>query len=308
MTTGTIDPYLELPEDINPPKPSFFHDVFHMVHAYIELLAHVPPGAFPAKGLIKLYSHRMGVLEPNTAVIESVYHELVCSDRSQQQKLQTFAQSAIAYNIVTLYQLLTNTLSKDLIKDWGDDKCLSMETVHALNQFSNFANEIAKVPARVRQERYDNMAALVVTCHYNATYRHNGVTSSEAIIRIISVLDRIVATPIPSPNTIADHSRLLNALKIVFYIGCRYYHLNILRFSDEIIKRSYDRILKITDLTLAAIPFEPSFIYNCPDETSSISKWGIEYVQALESVLLYFGGVRYSAIFAVDANGNQGVR
>ena len=306
MTTGTTAPYMELPEDINPPKPGFFHDVFHMVNAYIELLHHVPESAIPGRGLIRLYSHRMGVLEPDTSIIETAYADLVNNNMLQRRKFQAFAQSAIAYNITTLYRMLSNTLISDLARDWGDDKCLSMETVHALNQFAKLQETLKAVPAGVRQDRYDSMNALVTTCHYNATYRHDGVTSSEAIIRAIEALDKVVESPESSDNT-SVRTRLLNALKIVFYIGCRYYHLNILRFSDELINRSYDRLLDITDLTLAAIPFDPTLIYGCPDNTSSISKWGIEYVQSLEAVLLYFGGIQYSALLAVDANGNKGV-
>lgn len=304
MTTGTTAPYLELPEDINPPKPEYFHDVFHLVHAYIQLLNNVSEFAIPGKGLVKLYSYRMGVLDLDTTVLEQAYREKVATNRLQQTQLQIFANSAIAYNIQALYQLITNTLSKNIIDGFGDDKCLSTEVVHALNQF-------AKLQSRVdtqQVKRYDSMDALVETCHYNATYaRKDGTSSSEAIVRIIAVLDRMFEESLMNPFNGEGRKRLLNALKIVFYIGCRYYHLNLLRFSDELIKRSYDRSLDITDFTLAAIPFDPTLVQACSDETSSVSRWGIEYLQSLETVLLYFGGVRYAAIFTVEANGNKGV-
>lgn len=303
MTTGTVAPYLELPEDINPPRPGYFHDVFHLVHAYIELLRNVPPGAAPAKGLIRLYGLRSGVLDFDSSVLETSYLSLLRNDRVQQQRLKEFALSSIAYNIQALYQLITNTLSKDLTKSFGDDKCLSAETVHALNHFAKLQGQILNSP---RVQRDDGMDALVQTCHFNAIYRHNGVSSSEAIIRAIGALDLIVHGN-QRPVSAQPNERLLNALKIVFYIGCRYYHLNLLRFSDEIINRSYDRVLNITDLTLAAIPFDPTLIYNCPDDTSFITRWGIEYVQSLEAVLLFSGGVRYEAAIAIDANGNKGL-
>ena len=186
---------------------------------------------------------------------------------------------------------------------FGDDKCLSSEVVHALNQFSKLQGQV--LDSRYVQ-RDDGLIALVNTCHYNAIYRHDGVSSSEAILRVIGALDRIVHYETWRLD-ITRRRRMVNALKIIFYIGCRYYHINTLRLSDEIINRSYDRVLKISDLTLAAIPFDPTLIYNCSDDTSTISKWGIEYVQSLEAVLLYFGGVRYEALVAVDANGNKGI-
>ena len=303
MTTGTVAPYLEKPDDINTPRPGYFHDVFHLVHAYIELLRNVPPGAMPAKGLIKLYSYRMGVLDLDTSVLEKNYLSLLTNDRAQQKMLREFAQSSIAYNIQALYQLVTNTLSRDLTRSFGDDKCLSAETVHALNHFAKLQGQVLNTS---RIKRDDSMGPLVQTCHYNAIYRHDGVSSSEAIIRAIGALDTIVHGGLISSTT-PQNERLLNALKIVFYIGCRYYRLNPLRLSDEIINRSYDRVLNITDLTLAAIPFDPTLIYDCSDDTSSITKWGIEYVQSLEAVLLFSGGIRYEAVIAIDANGNKGV-
>ena len=311
MTTGTISPYLELPEDINPPKPGYFHDVFHLVNAYLELLRNIPENAVPSRGLIKLYGLRMGTLDIDTTFIESKYLSLLNSNHDIRNKLQLFAHSSIAFNIQALYQLITNTISRDLVRGFGDDKCLSMETVHALNQFAKFQHKHHHDGPR--NQREDNMDSLVETVRYNAIYRHDGVTSSEAIIRAIAVLDTIVHgnehTPVTPEYSLSQTARwrARNALKIVFYIGCRFYHLNVLRFSDEIINRSYDRILKITDLTLAAVPFDPTLIYNTGDETSSISKWGIEYVQSLEAVLLYFGGIRYEALLAIDANGNKGV-
>lgn len=307
MTTGTIEPYLNQPEDINPPRPSYLNDVFHLVSAYIELLKHVPPAVMPGRGLIKLYGQRMGVLEPDTTVIEAAYLALTLSDKSQRQKLQVFAQSAIAYNLTTLYQLLTNTMSRDLARAFGDGACLSGETARALNQFASFADEITRGTDRARQARCDSMDALVSTCHYNATYPRGGEPSSETIIRAIATLDQIVAQPQPVETVSSARDRLLNALKIVFYIGCRYYRLNMLRFSDETIRRSYDRQLRINDLTLAAIPFEPSLIYACEDDAGSITRWGVEYVQSLEAVLLYFGSVRYSALTMASTNGNEGV-
>lgn len=303
MTQGSSNPFLEQPTDINPPKPGYFFNVFHLVHSYIELLRNVPPGAAPAKGLIKLYSLRMGVLDLDTTLLEKSYTSLVNNNSSEKKKLVEFAKSCISYNIQTLYQLLTNTLTKDLLRAFGDDKCLSFETVHALNQFAKFQDENKN---SLRFQRDDSMDALVETCRYNAMYRQNGVSSSEAILRVISVLDKIVMNDVFVSST-DIYRRLVNSLKIVFYICCRYYHLNILRFTDEIINRSYDRVLMITDFTLAAIPFDPTLIYNCSDETSYVTKWGIEYVQSLEAVLLYFGGIRYSGLIAIDANGNKGV-
>jgi hypothetical protein len=305
MTTGTTDPYLEEPEDINPPKPGSFHDVFHLVHAYIELLSHIPENRTgpPGKGLIKLYSYRMGTLDLDTTVLEQSYAALVGDDRGQQKRLLAFADSAIAYNIQAYYRLIANTLSRDLARGFGDSDCLSSELILALNLF-------AKLQVRTDTDavrRYDSMDALVQACHTVAYFRHPGVSSSQAIIRAIAALDPIVNGEERIPDTVTPRHRLLNALKIIFYIGCRYYHLNLLRFSDEIIKRSYDRVLQITDHTLAAVPFDPLLIQACSDETSTISRWGIEYVQSLDTVLMSFGGVRYAATFTVEANGNSGV-
>ena len=312
MTTGTTAEFLAQPEDISPPKPSFFHDIFHLVHAYIDLLGHLGARAVPECGLIKLYGYRTGTLELDSTLVEQTYRATLATNIAQQTQLRNFALSSIAYNIQLLYQLITNTMTRDITKGFGDDNCLSSELIHGLNQFSKLQNQFgAEVPARYneRVDRENNIEAIVHSCHYNAIYSRtsSGVSSSQEILRLFNVLDKIVRVGITLPPDVPGHTRLLNALKIVFYIGCRYYHLNLLRFSDEIIKRSYDRVLNITDLTLAAIPFDPMLIVSCSDETSSISRWGIEYVQNLEAVLLYFGGVRYAATFNVEANGNKGI-
>jgi hypothetical protein len=305
MTTGTTEPYLKRPEDINPPKPGYFHDVFHLVHAYIEVLKHVPESAVPARGLVKLYSYRTGTLTLDTDLLEATYFKSMQGNRSQQTMLRTFGQGMITYNLLTLYQLLSNTLMRDMTRAFGDDLCLSSELVHAMNHFSK-AQSRRPPNDTTRMQIGDGMGALVETCHYNAYYPRGCVSSSEAIIRTIDALDKVVVRP-TQDREVTQRMRLINALKIVFYIGVRYYHLNLLRFSDEIINRSYDRVLDITDFTLAAIPFDPTLIYACSDNTSAISRWGIEYVQSLEAVLLYAGGVRYQATLAVEANGNKGV-
>jgi len=305
MATGTVEPFLKLPEDINPPKPSYFHDVFHLVHAYLQVLSHIPDIPPPSKGLVKLYSYRMGVLDIDNSLLEKTYLDNLDTNRFQRTRLQEFGRSAIAFNIQTLYKLLTNTLVSSLKIGFGDDNCLTSEVVHALNQFAKLQNRTENN----RTKRYDSMDALTETCHYNATYdRRDGVSSSQAIIRIIDVLDLIMQSPTDASYfDMTGYRRTVNALRIVFYIGCRYYHINLLRLSDEIIKRSYDRNLNITDFTLAAVPFDPLLIQSCSDDTSGVSRWGIEYLQSLDAVLLYFGGLRYAATFTVEANGNKGI-
>jgi hypothetical protein len=257
------------------------------------------------QGLVKLYGYRMGTFSLDNELLEATYRKAMQGNRSQQELMTNFAKGCIAYNLRTLYQLLSNTLISDLQRAFGDDQCLSSELVHALNMFAKIQTR-QPANSNTRMQLQDSMGALVETCHYNAYFPRGSVSSSEAIIRTIEALDTVVQDGAPS-HEVSHRTRLVNALKIVFYIGVRYYHLNLLRFSDEIIKRSYDRTLKITDLTLAAIPFDPTLVYTCSDETSNISRWGIEYIQSLEAVLLYAGGVRYTATLAVEANGNKGV-
>lgn len=302
MTTGKIDDFFDVPEDINQPKPSYFHDVFHLVHAYIDLLHHVPESAVPGKGLVVLYSHRLGVLDIDIEVLQNSYLSTLSTNRLQQSELSLFAQSSIAFNITTLFQLLSNTIMRDIERGFGDDKCLSSRVIHALDEFCKLQDR--SDTERIR--RYDSMDAVVQACHNNAFYFREGISSTPTIIRVIETLDQIMACVFRVPDNTTQRVRLLNALKIIFYIGCRYYHLNLLRFSDEMIKRSYDRSLDITDLTLASVPFDPMLFQTCADDTSSISRWGIEYVQSLETVLLYFGGVRYAPTFTIEANGNRG--
>jgi len=305
MTTGTTEPYLELPNDINPPKPGYFHDVFHLVHAYLDLLKNVPERALAARGMVKLYSYRTGTLNLDNDLLIAAYYTEMNGDRSKQDKLRLFGQSMITYNLLTLYQLLSMTLMKDLVSNFGDDLCLSSELVQALNYFAKAQSR--RLPNTIRRaDLQDSIGAVAESCRYNAYYPRGHVSSSEAIVRTLDALDTVVISQIDN-HAISSRQRLIDAVKIVFYIGCSYYHLNLLRFSDEIIKRSYDRVLNITDFTLAAIPFDPTLLYSCSDETSSISRWGIEYVQSLEAVLLYAGGVRYTATLAVEANGNKGV-
>lgn len=302
MCAQSTNPFMESPDTLNTPRPSYFHDVFHLVHAYLELLQHTSTSSVPDKGIIKLYAQRMGVLDIDTSQLENSYTK-VSLNRLQQSKLQSFANSSILYNIQLLYKLLSDTMCRDLQNNFGDENCLTSDVVRTLNQFTKLQDRVNTH----RVQRYDNISSLVQTCHYNAMYPRSGISSSQAIFRTVEWLDKIFET-VPDTLTVSQiRDRSVDALKIIFYIGCRYYHLNLLRFSDEIIKRAYDRSLCITDFTLAAVPFDPMLIQSCTDETSVVTKWGIEYLQSLETVLAYFGGVKYAPMLPTESNGNKGI-
>jgi hypothetical protein len=300
MTDGTRSQFLDLPEDINPPKPGYFHDVYHMVHAYLQLLSHVPESAVPDKGLIKLWSYRIGVLDFDTNLLEQTYGELVAGNRLQQSKLQRFGQSCITYNLQMLYQLLANTLVRDITRNFGDGACLSGETIAALDQFCRFQG---------RRDGDRNLESLVNTTRYNAIYPRGGAASTQVILRLIEIFDRIIMTDAyDSGVEQTSRTRMQQLLRVIFNIGCRYYHVNMLRLNDELVARRYDRTLRIADFTLAAVPFDPMMTLGCADDTSQITRWGVEYLQTVDTVLSAFGGVRmrYAPAFYTEITGNKG--
>ncbi len=310
VPTGKV-PFLKEPGDINPPKPGPFQNMFALVHTYLGMvtdLADSPPGP----GLIKLYSYRMGTLDfSGSRTLETAYLQRYSAMRTSTQTavLLAFAHSLIAYNVTTLYQVLANTLADDITRGFGTDRCLNVETVHAINKFAQFHNN---TEVNWRNQRNDDLSALVQTTQFNAVYPQDGGSTSatQAILRVLDVFDRLAGSGFYNQwflQAKERRDRLIQTLRVVFNLGCAYYKLNTLRFSDEITKRSYDRALNISDLTLAAIPFDPTLVYTCSDEGSSISRWGLEYVQAMETVLLDLGGVRYAATLAVDASHNEGV-
>lgn len=286
MTTGTVDPYLKLPEDINAPKPGYFFNVFWMIHSYMNLVLNTPD-ATSGPGIVKLYSYRMGVLSPDTSVLESTYIDMLEKGQKKIRKtLDEFANSMISYNLITLIKLISNTLVSDISRGFGDDSCLTADTMRSIYQFCNFYKTV-RLP---NEKRDDNIDSVVETTHYNATYYTPGISSLSEIITLIETIDVIIRGQIGA-DEYARRTYLLKILRIIYYVGCRYYRINLLRFNDQNIKRPYMRSLGIQDFTLSAIPFDPILIQSCSDEGSSMSRFGIEYIQSLHAVLSELGGV-----------------
>jgi hypothetical protein len=286
MTTGTIAPYLKRPEDINPPQPNKFFNVFWMVHSYLNLVLNTPNPAM-GRGIIKLYSYRMGVLTPDTSALEKVYIELLEKNSNRLVRpLADFGNSMIAYNLITLYRLLTNTIISDINRGFGNDNCLTSDAINAIGAFCRFN----KTFRSWRDGREDNINDVVETLRYNALYDTKCVSSLTEIITLIETIDRLITRPIGKTEYDRRHY-LMNLVRIIFYIGCKYYGINLLRFTDQNIKRPYTRNLQINDFTLAAIPFDPTMIFACTDDGGTMSRFGVEYVQSLNAVLSAFSGI-----------------
>lgn len=300
MTTGTIDPYLKLPEDINPPKPGYFFNVFWMIHSYLNLVLNTPnPTA--GVGIVKLYSYRMGVVNLDTSVLEETYiRKLEDSSKKVRTTLNEFANSMISYNLVTLYRLISNTLVADIARGFGDNACLTTETMSAIGGFCRFHN----VKRSSRDQREDSIVSVVETCRYNAIYHTAGVSSVEEIIALLDTIDKLIQNP-PGADEYERRNYTMNLLRIVFFVGCRYYNINLLRFNDQLLKRPYTRNLGINDFTLAAIPFDPTMFVTCADEGSSMSRFGIEYVQSLHAVLSELGGIECTVNFSANDTDNK---
>ena len=289
LSTGTNTQFLQLPQDINAPKPNYFFNVFWMVHSYINLLANTP-NPVPGKGLVKLFSYRMGVLSPDTSIVEDTYIKLLeQNSKKVKTELSKFGEGLISYNLITIFRLISNTLINDIQKGYGDDKCLTSETMKLLLEFCKFHQNNK---SSIRNQRYDDIKSVVETARYNALYYTPGVSSLTEIVLFIDVVNEQLRTTLMYDNDeTARRQYLLDIVRILFYIGCRYYHVNVLRFTDQRIKRPYTRDLQINDFTLAAIPFDPTMIFTCSDEVGTMSRFGIEYVQSLSAVLSDLGGV-----------------
>lgn len=280
-----------------------FCDVFAMIQSYLCLLTDLSDRAPPSPGLIKLYSYRTGTLEFDTQLLEQKYINLMTTapTTTAVRLLQRFAQSAISYNLTTLYRLLTSTLVTDITRGFGDDGALSPQMVLSLATFAKSSSGLS----RPREDIESDLSALVQILAYPPVRMHSPVSASRAILRSIDMFDRIV-------NTLRFHDVwerrifLTQLVRVIFYIGCHYYHFDIVRFYNDMVHHKHDSRLKITDLTLAAVPFDPTLIYACADDTSSVSRWGVCYVQRLESVLMPLGGVKYAATLSVEAPGHKG--
>jgi hypothetical protein len=265
-----------------------------MIHSYINLILNTPD-AVAGKGIVKLYSYRMGVLSADTSVLEEVYINLLeKNSKKVKSTLGEFANSMISYNLITLYRLMSNTLISDISRGFGNSSCLMGETLHAMYQFSRF-HMINRGP---RDQRKDGINGLVETCRYNAVtlYHTQGLSSVAEIISLLETIDKLIQKPLED-DEYARRNYLMNLVRVVFYIGCRYYQINILRFTDQNIKRPYTRNLGVNDFTLAAIPFDPTLIQSCTDEGSTMSQFGIEYVQSLHAVLSQLGGITCTVNF-----------
>lgn len=287
MTTGTVEPYLNLPEDINTPQPGYFFNVFWMIHSYINLLA-ATPDAVAGPGIVKLYSYRMGVLSPDTQILENTYIKLLQNNNKKTvMLLNEFAHSMISYNLITLYRLVSNTLVGDIRRGFGDNRCLTVEALNAISKYIAFSAR----PVYQNVKIYDELESVAQTCKYNALFHTEGVSAIAEIIALIETFDKIIQNP-PGDTEKDRRHYLLNVLMTIYYIGCRYYKINVLRYSDQNIKRAYTRSISINNFTLAAIPFDPTLIYSCSDEGgATMSRYAIEYVQSLQTVLSFAGGI-----------------
>lgn len=300
MTTGNNQHFYSLPSDINTPKPSYFYNVFWMIHSYINLILNTPD-TVTGEGIVKLYSYRMGVLNPDTSVLEATYIQaLEKGQRKLRNTLNQFAHSMISYNLATLYRLLNNTLKTDIAKGYGDYQCLTADTLSAIYEFCKFH----KTKRSPKDTRYDSINSLVSTCNYNAVYYTPGLPSIAEIISLLETIDILIQSPL-GEDEYDRRNTMMNLLRVVFYIGCRYYRVNVLRFNDQHIKRPYTRNIGINNFTLAAIPFDPMMIYSCTDEDGAMSRFGVEYIQSLHAVLSPLGGVECTVNYSALAPTNK---
>lgn len=288
MTAGSVSPYLPRPEDISRPKPGYFFNVFWMVHSYVNLVLNIPT-PIASKGIVKLFSYRTGVITPDTSTIEKIYIRLMEQNQVKlKDSLTEFGNGLISYNLITLYRLLSNTIISDIQKGFGDDKCLTHDTMRTINQFCVFH----RANRSWRDKREDNIKSVVETCRYNAIYAKPGISSLTEIIVLIDTINEILKKPIlEEADELVRRKYLLDITRIVFYVGCRYYHINVLRFADLKLARPYTRDLQINDFTLAALPFDPTMIFSCADDDGTMSRYGVEYVQSLNAVLSELGGI-----------------
>lgn len=288
MMTGTPADFLQRPEDINPPQPNYFFNVFWMVHSYMNLVLALPTPV-PGKGIIKLFSYRMGVLTPDTSMVEKCYLDLLSQNNSKlRNDLTQFGNGMISYNLITLITLLSKTLIKDMSRGFGDHTCLNAAVLEQISYYCRFY----KTPKSRRDQREDNIKNLVLTCSYSTKDISPGVSSLVEITELIDVFNRVIVDNLQAEaDELSRRKYLLDITRILFYIGCRYYHLNELRFTDQKMRRAHTRPIKINDFTLAALPFDPTMLYSCTDDGGMMSQFGIEYVQSLTAVLSELGGI-----------------
>ena len=281
-----VDKFTDTPGDINNPKHTYFYKIYWLVHSYIALVINTP-NMMSGSGIVKLYSYRMGVLTPDTQALEQEYsRQLLASNKKLQTELTTFGNGMICYNLATLYLLLAKQLARDIQNGVGNTHCLSSEAMRVLYQFvrsyNNRTNTITAPDV--------DLFGVVETLHYNANFVVPGVSSVAEINSFLDVGRKLIDVP-PGRSAVERRHFLTNLLKAIFYIGIRYYDLNLLRFDDQRVGRPYDRNIPINNFTLAAIPFDPVLMYSCTEDVGSMSRFGVEYMQSLEEAMTSLGGI-----------------
>lgn len=283
-----VDKFTNTPGDINDPKHTYFYKIYWLVHSYIALVINTP-NMMSGAGIVKLYAYRMGVLSPDTEALEQEYiRRLLASDAKIQAQLTAFGNGMICYNLATLYLLLAKQMIRDIQQGVGNTHCLSSEAMRLLYQFVKSYNQ-PSVTSKIVAPDVD-LFGVVETLHYNANFVTPGVSSISEINSFLDVGRKLINNT-PGKTELERRHFLTNLLKAVFYIGIRYYDLNLLRFDDQRIGRPYDRNIPINNFTLAAIPFDPVLMYSCTEDVGSMSRFGVEYMQSLEEAMTSLGGI-----------------
>ena len=266
---------------------TYLYDVLMLTYKYTKLLSHV----FPIncdEGIIPLYGYRLGVedqvLEIDTYLAQYTKYNTV----SKTKVLNRFTESCINYNCVTLYQMIAAQLAHDIENNQdGNSSCLSGETISELRRFININDTYWNTLQK--SDMLDSMA--VLTAHSATIHRH-GLESAAIIIELLDRLDNILKL-IPVYTPVQDV--VVPVLKIVLNIAMAFYRVTL---NKQITPLNYIVKIKISNTTLAAIPFAPNFISQINKFTHDnefnipyISSHGIEYMHCLETVLKKLGGV-----------------
>jgi len=202
----------------------------------------------PDRSLRPLFSYQSGVMDV-TAGYDTLFQDEQLKPTAK-NKMESFVHDCVSFNCDTLTSLLGQAISEDVQLDHGSRFSITPATSQTLR-------------ALMRNRNDETLNNCLLTTRLNACQKTNGYDARADILAFIDYTERSIIG-----SRFGHYTKVSMPISmIMLYLACGFYDVNL---SDM---RNYwavtpvsDRVVSITDTTLACIPFSTPMVLACSDQ------------------------------------------
>lgn len=243
--------------------------------SYFNLLRNMT--IIPDRGLKPLFTYTSGVMDVNAA-----YDAMFSGDQvtgTAKRNMEQFVHDCISFNCDTIMTLLGQALSHDIARGVGSKCSLTSACADA-------------VRALIRNRTDDTITDCLTTVRYNAAAGQDGFDARAEILAFVDYVERAIIGRRFGHYTTVSYPMAM----IMLYLACSFYEVNLsdMRSWWAVTPHS-DRVVSISDTTLACIPFSTPMVLACSAAAGPCrtSRQGMEFLANLDRLAGLTTSVKY---------------